>query len=179
MFNRVNAWDSVPPINAVVCNTPNDVRALAKRMARRPVMPIVHIARPALPIEFIPEPKPEPFLFPHSEPYCHRAISLMWTIGRRKRVTIHEIMHVVAERYGVSIDDIKSDRRNNNIVRPRQVAMYLSRKLTPRSFPEIGRRFGGRDHSTVWHALNKIETLMQIDPVLAGTVDDIRRGLLV
>ena len=74
-----------------------------------------------------------------------------------KRVRIEDIQRVVARQYNVSRADLLSSRRTANVVRPRQVAMYLAKILTLRSLPEIGRRFGGRDHTTVLHAVRKIE----------------------
>ncbi len=76
-----------------------------------------------------------------------------------KRVKIEDIQKLVASHYNVSRADILSSRRTANVVRPRQIAMYLAKTLTPRSLPEIGRRFGGRDHTTVLHAVRKIEAL--------------------
>ena len=70
-----------------------------------------------------------------------------------KRVKIEDIQRVVARQYNVSRSDLLSSRRTANVVRPRQVAMYLAKTLTLRSLPEIGRRFGGRDHTTVLHAV--------------------------
>ena len=67
---------------------------------------------------------------------------------------------MVARQYNVSRSDLLSSRRTANVVRPRQVAMYLAKTLTLRSLPEIGRRFGGRDHTTVLHAVRKIEALV-------------------
>ena len=78
-----------------------------------------------------------------------------------KRVKIEDIQRVVARQYNVSRADLLSSRRTANVVRPRQVAMYLAKTLTLRSLPEIGRRFGGRDHTTVLHAVRKIENLVE------------------
>ena len=69
---------------------------------------------------------------------------------------IEAIQKLVTSRFNVSRADILSSRRTATVVRPRQIAMYLSKLLTPRSLPEIGRRFGGRDHTTVLHAVRKI-----------------------
>lgn len=74
-------------------------------------------------------------------------------------VSVEDIQKLVCARYNLDRNDIKSARRFNNVTLPRQVAMYLCRRLTPRSFPEIGRLFGGRDHTTVLHAVRKIEAL--------------------
>jgi chromosomal replication initiator protein len=71
-----------------------------------------------------------------------------------------------------------SSRRTANVVRPRQIAMYLAKTLTLRSLPEIGRRFGGRDHTTVLHAVRKIEHLADTDKVLADEIDILKRMLM-
>ena len=76
-----------------------------------------------------------------------------------RRITIDEIQNKVSNYYNIKIDDLVSSRRIRTFARPRQVAMYLSKKLTTRSLPEIGRKFGGRDHTTVIHAVKKIEEL--------------------
>jgi chromosomal replication initiator protein len=94
-----------------------------------------------------------------------------------KRVKIEDIQRVVARQYNVSRSDLLSSRRTANVVRPRQVAMYLSKTLTLRSLPEIGRRFGGRDHTTVLHAVRKIEALVGKDAVLADEVELLKRLL--
>ena len=87
-----------------------------------------------------------------------------------KRVRVDDILRVVAKHYGVTRADILSQRRTANVVLPRQVAMYLAKTITLRSLPEIGRRFGGRDHTTVLHAVRKIEGLRRDDPSLAADV---------
>ena len=92
-----------------------------------------------------------------------------------KRVRIEDIQKSVARHYNVARNDILSNRRTRIIVRPRQVAMYLSKTMTPRSLPEIGRRFGGRDHTTVLHAVRKIEALMKEDETLAREVELLHR----
>jgi chromosomal replication initiator protein len=94
-----------------------------------------------------------------------------------KRVRIEDIQRVVARQYNVSRADLLSSRRTANVVRPRQVAMYLAKVLTLRSLPEIGRRFGGRDHTTVLHAVRKIETLAGNDRVLADEIETLKRLL--
>ncbi len=88
-----------------------------------------------------------------------------------KRVKIEDIQRVVARQYNVSRADLLSSRRTANVVRPRQVAMYLAKTLTLRSLPEIGRRFGGRDHTTVLHAVRKIEGLVGNDTALAEEIE--------
>jgi len=94
-----------------------------------------------------------------------------------KRIKIEDIQRVVARQYNVSRSDLLSSRRTANVVRPRQVAMYLAKTLTLRSLPEIGRRFGGRDHTTVLHAVRKIEGLVGKDAALSEEVESLKRQL--
>jgi chromosomal replication initiator protein len=94
-----------------------------------------------------------------------------------KRIKIEDIQRVVARQYNVSRADLLSSRRTANVVRPRQVAMYLAKTLTLRSLPEIGRRFGGRDHTTVLHAVRKIEALVTKDTALSEEVESLKRQL--
>ncbi len=94
-----------------------------------------------------------------------------------RRVKIEEIQRIVARQYNVSRADLLSSRRTANVVRPRQVAMYLAKTLTLRSLPEIGRRFGGRDHTTVLHAVRKIEHLVGADNALAEEIEVLKRQL--
>jgi len=91
--------------------------------------------------------------------------------GDLKRVKIDDILRVVGKHYNVARSDLLSARRARSIVRPRQVGMFLAKRLTTRSLPEIGRRFGGRDHSTVLHAIRKIQELMGQDEQLAREVE--------
>jgi chromosomal replication initiator protein len=93
-------------------------------------------------------------------------------------VKIEDIQKLVASHYNVSRADILSSRRTANVVRPRQIAMYLAKMLTLRSLPEIGRRFGGRDHTTVLHAVRKIEDLAGRDGMLLDEIDLLKRMLL-
>ena len=95
--------------------------------------------------------------------------------GEPKRVRIEDIQRIVARHYNVSKTELLSNRRTRTIVKPRQVAMYLSKVMTPRSLPEIGRRFGGRDHTTVLHAVRKIEDLSGSDNTLAQELELLRR----
>ena len=94
-----------------------------------------------------------------------------------KKVTIEEIMRKVAEHYCLRLSDMTSARRARAVARPRQVAMYLAKTLTSKSLPEIGRRFGGRDHTTVMHAVRKIETLAETDSQIAEDIEILRRML--
>jgi len=94
-----------------------------------------------------------------------------------RKVSIEEIQKKVAEHYKIRLSDMSSPRRARNVARPRQVAMYLAKQLTTRSLPEIGRRFGGRDHTTVMHAVSRIAELMQQDTAFAEDVELLRRML--
>jgi chromosomal replication initiator protein len=94
-----------------------------------------------------------------------------------RKLTIEEIQRKVAEHYNIRLSDMIGPKRLRNIARPRQVAMYLAKQLTPRSLPEIGRRFGGRDHTTIMHGVRKIEELMAIDSQLADDLQLLRRLL--
>jgi chromosomal replication initiator protein len=94
-----------------------------------------------------------------------------------RRVTIEEIKKKVAEHYGLKVADLESPNRSRSIVRPRQIAMYLARLLTPRSYPEIGRRFGNRDHTTVMHAVETIQRLKGVDPAFGEEVEQLRLSI--
>jgi chromosomal replication initiator protein len=94
-----------------------------------------------------------------------------------RKVTIEEIQRRVAEYYNVRLADMLSARRARAVARPRQVAMWLSKQLTTRSLPEIGRKFGGRDHTTVIHAVRKIDELRQSDSGMDEDVDLLKRML--
>src|SRR5690606_22194257 len=102
-------------------------------------------------------------------------LSHIFRSGEPKRVRIEDIQRVVARHYSVSRTELLSARRTRTIVKPRQVAMYLAKSMTPRSLPEIGRRFGGRDHTTVLHAVRKIEDLSGTDTTLAQEIEFLRR----
>jgi chromosomal replication initiator protein len=94
-----------------------------------------------------------------------------------KRLSIDDIQRKVAEHYNIRLTEMASARRSRAVARPRQVAMYLAKQLTSRSLPEIGRRFGNRDHTTVLHAVNKITELMGADPAFAEDVTLLRKML--
>ncbi len=97
--------------------------------------------------------------------------------ANRRRITIDEIQRTVCQFYRVDRAEMSSKRRARAVVRPRQVAMYLAKVLTPRSYPEIGRKFGGRDHSTVIHAVRLIEDLRKRDADMDGDVRSLLRQL--
>ena len=94
-----------------------------------------------------------------------------------RRVTIEEIQRKVAEHYNIRLTDMSSARRARNVARPRQVAMFLAKQLTSRSLPEIGRKFGNRDHTTVMHAVSRVSGLMESDATFSEDVELLRRML--
>ena len=94
-----------------------------------------------------------------------------------RKVTLDDIQRKVCEHYGIKLADLHGERRSRHLARPRQIAMYLSKQLTTKSLPDIGRAFGGRDHTTVLHAVRKIETLMASDRQMAEDLELLRRAL--
>jgi chromosomal replication initiator protein len=98
-------------------------------------------------------------------------------IERNKELSVEEIVKKVSIYFNIKISDIKSAKRLKAVVLPRQIAMYLSRQLTSSSYPEIGERFGGKDHSTIIHAIRKIEKLMEEDFQLRSTIDNLKNEL--
>lgn len=94
-----------------------------------------------------------------------------------QRLTVEEIQRKVAEYFNIKMSDMVSNRRMQNIARPRQVAMYMAKQLTSKSLPEIGRKFGGRDHTTVLHAVRKIQELCADDFDFANDVEILKRSL--
>jgi chromosomal replication initiator protein len=94
-----------------------------------------------------------------------------------RRVKIEDILRIVSRHYGVSKGDLLSQRRHRSVVWPRQIGMYLSKQMTARSLPEIGRRFGNRDHTTVLHAIRKIENILKDDTRLRDELDDLKKML--
>ena len=94
-----------------------------------------------------------------------------------RRIKIDEILKVISRHFGVSRSDLLSERRHRSVVWPRQIGMYLAKQLTSRSLPEIGRRFGGRDHTTVLHAIRKIETHLTANPRLKDELEELKKML--
>ena len=97
--------------------------------------------------------------------------------GPERRITVDEIQKTVAEHFSLKQADLLSERRTRAIARPRQIAMYLCKQHTTRSYPDIGRRFGGRDHTTVLHGVRKIEELLSQDEQIARDVEALTRKL--
>jgi chromosomal replication initiator protein len=97
--------------------------------------------------------------------------------GAERRVTVDDIQKATSEHFGLKQADLISERRNRSVARPRQAAMWLAKQLTTRSLPDIGRRFGGRDHTTVLHAVRRIEELRVGDAQLSRDLDTLMRKL--
>ena len=94
-----------------------------------------------------------------------------------RKITVEEIQRKVSDHFNIRLSDLIGPKRVRTFARPRQIAMYLAKQLTSRSLPEIGRRFGGRDHTTVMHGVRKIEELMQKDSQIADDIEMLRRAL--
>jgi chromosomal replication initiator protein len=99
-------------------------------------------------------------------------------VEKNREMTVEMIQKFVSEFFSIKTSDMKSDKRLKNLVIPRQIAIYLCRELTKSSYPEIGEKFGGKDHSTIIHSFKKIANLMNSDSELKNTVENIRRGML-
>lgn len=98
-------------------------------------------------------------------------------IERNRELSVEEILKKVSSHFNIKISDIKSAKRLKTVVLPRQIAMYLSRQLTSSSYPEIGERFGGKDHSTIIHAIRKIDKLMEEDFQLRSTIEKLKNEM--
>jgi chromosomal replication initiator protein len=98
-------------------------------------------------------------------------------VEKRRELTVEEIQKLVANHYSIKVSDLKSAKRMKALVLPRQIAMYLSRQLTSCSYPEIGERFGGKDHSTIIHAIKKIEKNMGEDYQLRSVINNLKKEL--
>ena len=92
-------------------------------------------------------------------------------VEQNKEITVESIQKIIANHFQIKTSDLKSSKRLKNLVLPRQIAMYISRKLTSASYPEIGSKFGGKDHSTIIYAIKKIEKNMTEDLQLRSTVE--------
>ena len=114
---------------------------------------------------------------PITVPLAERTLADLVRSREAKRVRIEDILRIVSRHFKVPRNDLLSSRRSRDVVRPRQIAMYLAKSLTSRSLPEIGRRFGGRDHTTVLHSVRKVEQLMKDDGDLAQEIELLKRML--
>ncbi|HEX9570724.1 MAG TPA: chromosomal replication initiator protein DnaA [Burkholderiales bacterium] len=107
---------------------------------------------------------------------AQEALSDLW--GEEEKIlTIELIQREVSKLFGVALSDLKAKDRTKAVALPRQIAMYLARQLTHASLADVGRAFGGKDHTTVLHAVNKIQTLLQEDPKLRTSVDSLVQGI--
>jgi chromosomal replication initiator protein len=107
---------------------------------------------------------------------AQEVLSDLWG-DEEKVITIEQIQRKVSDFFGVRLGDLKAKNRTKAVAFPRQIAMYLARQLTHASLSEVGRAFGGKDHTTVLHAVDKIQTLLQDDPKLRKTVDGLIQGI--
>jgi chromosomal replication initiator protein len=98
--------------------------------------------------------------------------------NEKSNVTIEDVMKAISDRYSIKMSDLRSPKKNKNLAYARQIVMYLSRKMTNASFPDIGDKLGGRDHSTVIYADNKIKKLLETDSDLKKTIQELEDGLL-
>jgi chromosomal replication initiator protein len=110
---------------------------------------------------------------PMNEELAQDVLKDVFPQGDLPQVTIERIQEIISERFGLSLDELCGDRRSQNIVYPRQVAMYLSRELTDSSLPKIGKQFGGRDHTTVIHATSKIARMIREDRSVYNLVQEL------
>lgn len=99
-------------------------------------------------------------------------------VDKRKEITVELIQKTVADHFGLKVADLKSDKRLKTFVQARQIAVWLCRDLTSASFPDIGQKFGGKDHSTVIHAAKKIDRLLASEPALVKTIEDLKAVLM-
>lgn len=164
----------------IAAATPRQLAAYAEHKAR-----MARIAARAVGKSPAPAPSPiptstpapvcdeqdRPAAAPTTHPWFH-IVELM-----PGRITIDKIQAIVCRDFGLSSGEFLAKRRTKSVVRPRQIAMYLAKELTQRSLLEIGRRFGGRDHTTILHAVRTITRLMATDADLAKRVDMLRREL--
>ena len=97
--------------------------------------------------------------------------------GISEKNDVHRIQKIVSEYFQISVEDIRSKKRSSNISFPRQIAMYLCRVMTSESFPKIGIEFGGKDHSTVMHSVEKIETEIKQNKDLANIIEKLKKDI--
>ena len=114
---------------------------------------------------------------PMTEDLAQDVLKDVFPQGEVQQVTIERIQELVSDRFGLSLDELCSDKRSQNIVYPRQVAMYLSRELTDSSLPKIGKQFGGRDHTTVIHATSKISRMIREDRDVYNLVQELTKRI--
>jgi hypothetical protein len=128
------------------------------------IIPISQDQATALPVEIVPVECNAVFVS------ADAALDLGAAVDPAPVISIDRVQRAIAREYGVTRMDLISPRRTKDIVLPRQIAMYLARQMTPRSLPEIARRFGNRDHTTAIHAVRKIAAMVEADPAVADRV---------
>jgi chromosomal replication initiator protein len=99
-------------------------------------------------------------------------------VEKNREISVEAIQKTVASHYNIRVSDLKSSKRLKALVLPRQIAMYLSRSLTSCSYPELGEKFGGKDHSTIIHAIKKIEKQMEDDFQLRSSINTIKNAII-
>ena len=114
---------------------------------------------------------------PIDEKLTEEALREVFAMREKRHVNCDDVQERVAAYYGITVEDLKGARRNREITVPRQIAMYLTREMVGLSLPRIGECFGGRDHTTVMHACDKISSAMKDMPELAATIDDLQKSL--
>ena len=114
---------------------------------------------------------------PITVPLAEKTLTDLIRARETRRVHIDDILKIVSRHFKIARNEILSPRRSRDVVRPRQIAMYLAKSLTSRSLPEIGRRFGGRDHTTVLHSVRKVQQLMNDDGDLQQEIERLKRML--
>ena len=108
---------------------------------------------------------------------AQQSLKTHFNSSKSMNMSMDNIIRVVAEHFGLTPNDLKGKKRSHNIVNARQIAMFIGRKNTDYSTTEIGQDFGGRDHTTVMHSINKIEANLITDPGLEATIDNLNRSI--
>lgn len=166
---------AVPDVE-LQCLSASERSALVPAVARQP--PVVEKPAPT-PFSFATWLARQEELHPLPQDFLTQLKRLVrGHIGRDNCPKIEYIQKVVADSCGVRMLDMKSHRRTANVVRPRQIAMVLCKMMTLCSLPEIGRRFGGRDHTTVLHAIRKYDALMAKDEAIAELIEGLRAQIM-
>jgi Bacterial dnaA protein helix-turn-helix len=141
-----------------------------------PVVPIERVLR-AESVVTIPEPQPLPPSLPAPEPMKVETWFRMVEESPPQRLRVEHIQQAVALHFKIRREDLLSSRRTANLITPRHAAVWLAKRLTTKSLPEIGRRFGGRDHTTVLHAIRKTEQKIAAYPSLAAELAELETRL--
>jgi hypothetical protein len=190
-FRTTHQEHSMPTLHSAIATPSQQVAAAARRERERKIAAKAHpdfgIACPSASVRSGAIPLSPPPVSADKGNAPQRAVGprgriWFWIVEEidprsPPRVSIEDIQGAVERHCKVGHLDLISARRTASLVRPRQIAMFLARHLTPNSLPVIGRQFGGRDHTTVLHAVRKIEWLRTRDKTLAGDIEAIARAL--